>query len=638
MANYLAAGTALQQERYVVGPTLGEGGFGITYRGEDTRLNRKVAIKELFVPGGVREGGSVIPATSYSGESWRKAIQSFLQEARILAGLDYPGIVGVYDYFEQNNTAYMVMKFIEGPTLAHYVFERGGTLAEDEALTYTMQVGRALEVVHAHSLLHRDIKPSNIILTPSGAVLVDFGAAREFAIDRSLIQTAVISAGFSPPEQFYVLGRKGPYSDVFSLAATCYYMIAGVTPGGEAKQQPSPHVYAALNHALAYNAADRPQTVAGFLAELSGSQPIPAYTVQVLAGAPRLNETDPGTRLGLPSFVATYPAAAPLTPALPLGGGGMAAAVMTAAPPAPTTSQLLSSAAPTRVVSRPQRVTGANPTTSSRLISNQQLIPVAARSNRHPLLWLVAPLLIVAVAIAALVFGLMTGSDKSASIGGMASPTATMQAASPTPLPSATRPGASPTVLAAPVLSATNTPVPTPTSAPTAPPPIPRHSPTAAPPLPTHKPHRSFAQPTTTPRPQPTSVPPTATVGGQLIPPSATPLPPTLQPGQPSSTPLPATPTQISIAHRTHVPSTATPTNVPATATPLPSPTGTPNIFPPLPTATPSLVLPSPIATKEPPPSDTPLPKASNTPVPLPSNTPEPPPTDTPGPGGQASL
>ncbi len=269
-------GSSLQQGRYQIGAVLGEGGFGITYQATDNRLGRTVAVKELFILGCSREGNAVRPPLTYAPQSWDKAIQNFLIEARIIAGLDHPGIVTVYDQFEENNTAYMVMKFIIGTTLSRLMAQQGGSLSEDEAREYTIQVGQALAVVHAHNLLHRDIKPSNIILQPNGqTVLIDFGAAREFALDRSVAVTAIASSGFSPPEQFYAKGRKGPYTDVFSLAATCYYMLTGVAPTHELEEPPTTSLLPALNHALAFNPQDRPQTVADFLDELVGRKPAP---------------------------------------------------------------------------------------------------------------------------------------------------------------------------------------------------------------------------------------------------------------------------------------------------------------------------------------------------------------------------
>ncbi len=276
MASALNNGTSLQQGRYRVEQVLGEGGFGITYQATDNRLGRAVAIKELFILGCTRDDNAVLAPLTYAAQAWEKAIQNFLIEARIIAGLDHPGIVAVYDQFEENNTAYMVMKFIIGTTLSRLMAQRGGRLSEDEAREYTIQVGQALTVVHAHNLLHRDIKPSNIILQPNGqTVLIDFGAAREFALDRSVAVTAIASSGFSPPEQFYAKGRKGPYTDVFSLAATCYYLLTGVAPTHELDEPPATSLLPALNHALAFNPQDRPATVADFLDELSGRKPAP---------------------------------------------------------------------------------------------------------------------------------------------------------------------------------------------------------------------------------------------------------------------------------------------------------------------------------------------------------------------------
>lgn len=638
MTGNLAEGTALQGGRYIVGPLLGEGGFGITYRGDDTRLGRKVAIKELFIPGGERVGETVTPPASYTEQTWGKAIKNFLLEARTLAGLDYPGIVPVYDYFEQNNTAYMVMKFVAGTPLSRYVIEHGGTLDEDEALAITLQVGRALSVVHGHNLLHRDIKPSNIILAPdSQAVLVDFGAAREFAIDRSLIQTAIISAGFSPPEQFYALSRKGPYSDVFSLAATCYFMIAGVTPGGEAKQTPRPRTFAALNHALAYNAYERPATVADFLDELQGRKPIPATTVQVL-GEPLPEDSDsPATRLGLPSFAATYAAAAPPVVAgaasqLVANPAGLALAEPIAAP---SPSRLLASSATTRVVARPAARRSTNQLSAPvRITTGERLLPVPTAQPHRPLRLLVAAILVATAVYIALALSLTSGGDKGG-ISALPSPSAT---AAPVAV------SATATLTATPTLSPTIASSPTgAVASPTLPPTVitplsPRRTAVPA----QHRVPTAIPHPSSTPRPSSgtapvasaTHRPPpdalfTPTPGPHPLP-SNTPHPP----GGvlPAPTFAPTTPT----GHPTPTADDGHRGGILPTHAPPPSPTPAPTVAP-TDTPVPTIVLPTPQTTEDPPtltpePSDTPQPPATDTPQPPATDTPKPLPSDTPAP------
>ncbi len=206
----------------------------------------------------------------------------------MLGSLDHPNIVPVYDYFNENNTAYMVMKFISGVTMDKYLAMAGGRLPEAEAINYTVQVGEALKVLHAANILHRDIKPNNIIRTSAGqAVLIDFGSAREFALDRTVMQTALTTMGFAPPEQFVAFGRKGPYTDIYALAATCYYLLTGrIITDRLDPNAASPNLIAALRHGLANNPADRPQTIAQFVDELQGRVPVPAAYLNAVASPP----------------------------------------------------------------------------------------------------------------------------------------------------------------------------------------------------------------------------------------------------------------------------------------------------------------------------------------------------------------
>ncbi len=287
----LTQGSKLQNGKYVVGELLGQGGFGITYRATDTLLGRIVAIKELYPEGSERKGENVTVPLTYTEGRWSKAIGDFLREARTLASLDHPDIVAVYDYFEENNTAYMVMRFIDGVDLVKVMVQRGGRLSEAEAISYISEVGAALSVLHARGVLHRDIKPSNILVNRQGrAVLVDFGAAREFTTNQAITHTVVASYGFAPPEQFHARALRGPFTDVYSLAATCYYLLTGSLPTREAieDQQIRPQVRVALEHAMAYNPEQRPPDVATFLAELQGRTPSPVSdsSTRIVASPP----------------------------------------------------------------------------------------------------------------------------------------------------------------------------------------------------------------------------------------------------------------------------------------------------------------------------------------------------------------
>jgi WD40 repeat protein len=276
--NALPAGSTLYEGKYIIESTLGAGGFGITYRAKDGHLGRVVAIKELYPSGCDRDGNTVTLGGQYTQERWNKAVAAFLREARLLAGLDHPGIVSAYDHFEENNTAYMVMKLVEGYTLAQVV-TREGVMPPKKALRYISKVGAALSVLHKRRVLHRDVKPNNIIVTRKNEpVLLDFGAAREFITEATETHTSIGTLGFSPPEQFHTKQPQGAYTDIYALAATCHYLLTGKSPRlaePEDDARLTPTIRAALEHGLAFHAAERPKDIATFIAELNGRAKLP---------------------------------------------------------------------------------------------------------------------------------------------------------------------------------------------------------------------------------------------------------------------------------------------------------------------------------------------------------------------------
>lgn len=230
---HMEPGTLLHN-RYIVGKVLGYGGFGVTYIGWDGKLEQKVAIKE-YLPG---EFSTRMPGQStitiFSGdksEQFRDGLKKFIDEAKRLAKFkNEPGIVKIFDSFEENSTAYIVMEFLDGETLKSYL-EREGTLPEDEAIKMLMPVMLSLQTVHAEGILHRDIAPDNIFLTKDGEVkLIDFGASRYATTTHSRSLTVIIKPGYSAEEQYRSRGDQGPYTDVYSLGATLYKMITGKTP------------------------------------------------------------------------------------------------------------------------------------------------------------------------------------------------------------------------------------------------------------------------------------------------------------------------------------------------------------------------------------------------------------------------
>jgi len=292
---HLPVGAKLKGGAYTVGKVLGQGGFGITYMGSDTRLRRPVAIKEFFMQGCIRRNTLVLPSTSISPEDFEAMKQRFLQEARILARFDHPNIVKVYDVFEENNTVYIIMQFLRGKPLSKILEERGRPLEEREAIGYVLQVCDALEVVHQAGLLHRDIKPDNIFVCDDGrAVLIDFGAAREFAARKTRRHTVILTPGYAPLEQYAEMAQRGPYTDIYALSATLYHLLTGEVPVpapdrrmGEPLQdvrqlnpRVSPSVARAIMRGLEMNVEQRPQSVKEFRDLLQARvTPTPAHPI-----------------------------------------------------------------------------------------------------------------------------------------------------------------------------------------------------------------------------------------------------------------------------------------------------------------------------------------------------------------------
>lgn len=219
--------------RYLVGRVLGEGGFGITYLGCDLRLELRVAIKEYYPVDRVsRSSARSLRVEKHSGclgESFEAGRERFVQEAQVMARIDkMPQIVSVRDFFQENNTAYIVMEYVDGTTLKELVARRGGKMSAGELLPLVEPLFPALSAMHALDLIHRDISPDNLMLDKGGVRLLDFGCAREAAQGKNSM-TVVLKQGYSPIEQYQHKGQ-GPWTDIYSLAATLYYCLTGTTP------------------------------------------------------------------------------------------------------------------------------------------------------------------------------------------------------------------------------------------------------------------------------------------------------------------------------------------------------------------------------------------------------------------------
>lgn len=232
-AIHMTPGSKLHN-RYIIGRVLGYGGFGVTYIGWDEKLEQKVAIKE-YLPGefSTRMPGQtkVSVFNGEKSEQFRDGMKKFVDEAKRLAKFqNEAGIVKIFDSFEENETAYIIMEYLDGITLKQYL-EENGVMDEDTAVNLLMPVMRSLQVVHAEGILHRDIAPDNIFLTKDGEIkLIDFGASRYATTSHSRSLTVIIKPGFSPEEQYRSRGDQGAYTDVYALSATLYKMITGKTP------------------------------------------------------------------------------------------------------------------------------------------------------------------------------------------------------------------------------------------------------------------------------------------------------------------------------------------------------------------------------------------------------------------------
>ena len=235
----LKPGTILDG-KYLVGEMLGQGGFGITYIGFDLLLEQKVAIKEYYpMSTGMvsRENSTTVVWSSavMQKSGMEKGFDSFLKEARKMAKLGgIPGVVGVKSVFIQNETAYIVMDFIEGETLLKKL-QREGPMDYGTCISLMTPIMQALAEVHKHGIIHRDISPDNIMVQNDGRlILLDLGAAKDLDIqgkDGTMQSSQMVAKqGFSPVEQYGRDGKIGSWTDVYAMAATIYYCCTGVLP------------------------------------------------------------------------------------------------------------------------------------------------------------------------------------------------------------------------------------------------------------------------------------------------------------------------------------------------------------------------------------------------------------------------
>ncbi len=321
-------------EEYQIGQVLGSGGFGITYYAWDTHLDKAVAIKE-YLPNefAVRyEDTTVAPKSSSDAETYEWGLTRFLEEARILAGFDHPNINKVYRRLEAHGTAYMVLEYLPGESLSARL-RRTGRLSPEEVWRLFNELLSGLAEVHRQDYVHRDIKPGNIMFREDGgAVLLDFGAARQAVGQRSKSITSILTPGYAPIEQYdqkavYV----GPWTDFYALGVVAYRCVTGVGEGelldavarnllvsrGEAAQDMRPAValakeeydqrlLRAIDWCMQVDQRERPQGITDLEAALAGgapkieehSAPAPASTYHQDKGSVVVKDSDPVTKPG----------------------------------------------------------------------------------------------------------------------------------------------------------------------------------------------------------------------------------------------------------------------------------------------------------------------------------------------------
>lgn len=287
--NALPAGYTLHE--YTIKSVLGHGGFGITYLAADENLGIDVAIKE-YLPAefAVRQGSQTVrPRSTGDEEDYQWGLDRFMLEAQTLALFRHPAIVPVFRFFRENGTAYMVMEYQKGDSLASLMRKHRGEFTEDDLMGLVRPVLEGLAEVHKAGYLHRDVKPGNIFIRENGTpVLLDFGAARSAVGRKSKNLTSIVTPGYAPLEQYFADGNQGPWTDIYSLAAILYQAVAGrippeaparvkkdpINPAAEvAKGKFSAPFLEAIDQALVVEEEDRPQTTGDWLAMLTGERP-----------------------------------------------------------------------------------------------------------------------------------------------------------------------------------------------------------------------------------------------------------------------------------------------------------------------------------------------------------------------------
>ncbi len=285
------------RDRFIIGKAIGYGGFGVTYIGWDALLEHKVAIKEYMPSEFSTRALGTKEVTVFGGkkaDQFSCGLKRFHDEAKMLAKYNAEeGIVSVYDSFEENGTAYIIMELLDGISFSEHLRSEP-KMPYEKAVPLILPIIRSLESIHAQGVLHRDIAPDNLILTKDGKVkLIDFGAAR-FVTSSQHSMSVLIKPGYTPEEQYSSHSEQGPYTDVYALSAVLYRMITGETPPDSlergayyekhkkdmlvpisafVKDVPE-NIQNAIYNAMCVRAADRTRTMEEFERELTSQTPV----------------------------------------------------------------------------------------------------------------------------------------------------------------------------------------------------------------------------------------------------------------------------------------------------------------------------------------------------------------------------
>ena len=287
LKKHLHQGATLQGGKYRIEKTLGQGGFGITYLAEQSQLNKKVAIKEFFIHDLCFRDDTESVRTLTQTDMVDRYRKKFFKEARMIAGFNHPGIVRVTDIFEENNTVYYVMDYLEGESLAE-IIAKNGPLSESTALRYIKKVADALDYIHQSNVNHLDIKPANIMIRREDdePVIIDFGVSKQYDEQKDQATTTPpgVSNGYSPLEQYEAGGVStfSPQSDIYALGATLYKLLTGQTPPKASSMlneglpplpsHISPQVCLAIERAMQPRRNDRPASVRELMMMMTAGQ------------------------------------------------------------------------------------------------------------------------------------------------------------------------------------------------------------------------------------------------------------------------------------------------------------------------------------------------------------------------------